>query len=322
MSQATYTFTSGSMASLMTGLGISSIVFFILTAQVWIYFRQHPIRSRENRQSKILVAFIWLIQAAQMGITSRISSFHTMEFEDFPRFIGHFSIEWALYSGIRSLTTSLVHGVFIYRVVRLEKSLCGKRKMSCVLIALCVAEQAFGLLTAICIFKLSNHTYYTVIPWSTLVTLGCSAICDILIASTLSYILHRNRTTSPRTNQVITKLIIFCLQTGLITTVAASIAIGIWVACRLEINHLYMCFPMGGLYATCLLANFIARESYLQPQTDHEPEISKISFARFKQEVRVDLDLHSSSDMTSGHQKTLVIGRGGSDSILSKVSSK
>ncbi|KAG1743465.1 hypothetical protein EDB19DRAFT_565446 [Suillus lakei] len=278
----------GSMASLMTGLGISSIVFFILTAQVWIYFRRHTIRSRENRQSKLLVAFIWLIQAAQMAICSRISRFHTMEFEDVPHFIGHMLTEWALYSGICSLTTSLVHGVFICRVYRLEKSLCGKRRMSFVLIVFCVMEQVFGLLSAICIFRLRIYPYKTMALWSTSISLGCSVINDILVAGTLAYILHKNRTVSPRTNQIITKLIMFCSQTGLITTVAASITIGIWAACRFDIYHLYMCFPIGGLYATCLLANFIARESYLQPQTVHETEISKISFARFTEEIHED----------------------------------
>ncbi|KAG0691737.1 hypothetical protein DFH29DRAFT_41280 [Suillus ampliporus] len=320
MSQATYTFASGSMASLMTGLGISSIVFFILTAQVWIYFRRHTIRSRENRQSKILVAFIWLLQAAQIVITSRISCVHTMEFEDYSSFIGHMSTEWALYSGICSLSTSLVHGVFICRVFRLEKSLCDKRKMSFGLIMLCVIEQAFGLLTAICIFKLSDHTYYTMVFWSTPIALGCSVISDILIAGTLAYILHGNRTEFSRGNQMITKLIIFCLQTGLVTTVAAWITIGIWAVCRFNVTHLYMCFPIGGLYATCLLANFIARESYLQPQTFHESDIS-ICFARFTQDVHVDL--HSASDTRSGHRETsLMEGGRGSGSLLSKASSK
>ncbi|KAG1759299.1 hypothetical protein EDD22DRAFT_145279 [Suillus occidentalis] len=101
---------------------------------------------------------------------------------------------------------------------------------------------------------------------------------------------------------MITRLIIFCSQTGLITTVAAFIAIGIWAVCRFDIYHLYMCFPIGGLYATCLLANFIARESYLQPRTIHESEISAISFACLPQVMHMGLP-----DNNSGHQETLVM---------------
>lgn len=69
----TASYIKSALASLMTGLGISSMyvydsrtvpyrrltkadrVFLILTAQVWIYFRRHMIRSRENKQSKVLV---------------------------------------------------------------------------------------------------------------------------------------------------------------------------------------------------------------------------------------------------------------------------
>ncbi|KAG1743466.1 hypothetical protein EDB19DRAFT_1698705 [Suillus lakei] len=132
MSQVTYSeFASGSMASMMTGVGISSMcdcvvssggfnnhltnadrVFSILTAQVWIYFRRHTIRSRENRQCKVLVAFIWLAQAVQMVFTSRIVSVHVTEFDDSLVFIGYLSIEWALYSGI------CVNGLFFTRLHR------------------------------------------------------------------------------------------------------------------------------------------------------------------------------------------------------------
>ncbi|OAX41493.1 hypothetical protein K503DRAFT_767633 [Rhizopogon vinicolor AM-OR11-026] len=312
------------MASLMTGLGLSSAVFCILTAQVWIYFRRR--RSRENRPTKVLVAFIWLIQAAEMGITSRMACVHTMEFKGLPQFIAHMSIEWALYLGICSLTASLVHGFFIYRVCRLEKSIYGKRKMSFILISLWIIELAFGLLSAICISQNSNDAYPSIIGiavWSIPVSLGFSAISDILIAGTLAYVLHRNRTESRRTNRMITKLIIFCLQTGLITSIAALITIGIWAACSFEIHHLYMCFPMGGLYATCLLANLIAQESYLQPQVVNETGVTKITFAPFTPEIHVDLDFRSPSDTSSGHQETLVMqGDTVSNSLRSTASSK
>ncbi|KAG1814501.1 hypothetical protein EV424DRAFT_1137207 [Suillus variegatus] len=303
---AAHSFATRNMVPLVTGFGISSITFLILTAQVWIYFWRRRIRSRENRQSKALVAFIWLMQAAQMAITTRISCIHTMEFDDTPRFYGYMSTDWALYAGICSFTTSIVHGVFISRVFRLEKCLYGKRRITFVLIAFCVMEQAFGLLSAVFIANLSDHFDYDVmIIWSTSISLGCSAINDVLIAGTLVYILYKHRTVSPRTNQMIMKLIVFCSQTGLITTVAASITIGIWMACRFETYHLYMCIPTGGLYATCLLANFIARESYLQPQTVHEPEISEISFGPFTQVTHVGLP-----DNNSGKQETLVMQEG------------
>lgn len=297
----------------MTGLGISSVVFLILTAQVWIYFWRRRIRSQESRQNKVLVALIWLMQAAQMAITTLISRVHTMEFEDVSHFKGHTLTEWALYTGIGSLTTSLVHGVFIHRVFILEKALYRRRTISFVLIAFCFMEQVFGLLGAICISKLHNDPNCTMVIWSISISLACSIINDVLIAGTLAYILHKHRTVSPRTNQIITKLIIFCSQTGLITTVAASIAVGLWAVRRFDISHLHMSFPIGGLYATCLLANFIARESYLQPQTAHETEDFEISFARSTQVIHVGLP-----DNHSGHQETMV-KQGGTDS--SKASS-
>ncbi|KAG1863480.1 hypothetical protein C8R48DRAFT_204589 [Suillus tomentosus] len=306
---AAHSFATKNIVPLITGFGISSITFLILTAQVWIYFWRRRIRSRENRRSKALIAFIWLMQAAQMAITTRLSSIHTMELDDTPRFYGYMATDWALYTAICSFTTSLVHGVFISRVFSLEKSLYGKRRITFVLIAFCVMEQAFGLLSAVFIANLSDHLDYNVmIIWSISISLGCSAISDVLIAGTLVYILCKYRTASPGTsNQMVMRLIVFCSQTGLITTVAASITIALWVACRFEIFHLFMCIPVGGLYSTCLLANLIARESYLQPQTDHEPEISEIrlSFGPFTQVIHVGLPNND-----SGQQETLAMQEG------------
>ncbi|KAG1807912.1 hypothetical protein EV424DRAFT_226082 [Suillus variegatus] len=288
------------VASVMTGFGISSIVFLILTAQVCIYFRR---RSREScRQCIAFVAFIWLIQAAQMIIATWISFAHALEFN---HTLGHMLINWALYTGMSSLTTSVVHGIFISRVFRLEKSFYGKRRITFVLIAFCVMEQVFGLLGAIYVSQLSHYNLNVMVNWSTLISLGCSAIDDVLIAGTTAYILRKHMTESPRTNRMITKLIIFCSQTGLITTVVASITMGIWAACRFDVYHLHMCFPIAGLYATCFLANLIARDSYLQPQTVHETEISEISFARSTQAIHVGLP-----DNKSGPQEISVMQEG------------
>ncbi|KAG2050999.1 hypothetical protein BDR06DRAFT_608772 [Suillus hirtellus] len=324
------------VASVMTGFGISSIVFLILTAQVWIYFWR---RFRENcRQCKAFVAFIWLIQAAQMIIATWISFAHALEFN---HTLGHMLINWALYTGMSSLTTSVVHGIFISRVFRLEKSFYGKRRISFVLVAFCVMEQGAivypatdnhysitenSLWSSWCNLRvgpilsvspcqvllntgnssqLSHYNLNAMINWSTLISLGCSAINDVLIAGTTAYILRQHMTESPRTNRMITKLIVFCSQTGLITTVVASITMGIWAACRFDVYHLHMCFPIGGLYATCLLANLIARDSYLQPQTVHETEISEISFTRSTQAIHVGLP-----DNKSGLQEISVMQEG------------
>ncbi|OJA08476.1 hypothetical protein AZE42_02850, partial [Rhizopogon vesiculosus] len=121
------------MAFLMTGLGLSS-VSGSTSEDVDLEKTDRPKSSYEFTPHIRLpadhlaqVAFIWLIQAAEMGITSRITCVHTMEFEGLPQFIVHMSM-----------------------VCCLEKSIYGKRKMSFILIALWIVELAFGLLSAIC----------------------------------------------------------------------------------------------------------------------------------------------------------------------------
>ncbi|KAG2085389.1 hypothetical protein BD769DRAFT_1535741 [Suillus cothurnatus] len=100
---------------------------------------------------------------------------------------------------------------------------------------------------------------------------------------------------------MITRLVIFCSQ-NCASSCALTIALTQmqWAVCRFEVYHLYMCSPIGG-ETTDVLFSFIARESYLQPQTNHGTEMPQISFARFTQVIHTGLP-----DNDSGHQETLV----------------
>ncbi|KIJ11971.1 hypothetical protein PAXINDRAFT_181693 [Paxillus involutus ATCC 200175] len=109
--------------------------------------------------------------------------------------------------------------------------------------------------------------------------LGFSITADMMIAGSLCYILNKNRTGFASTEWLIKRLMRFCVQTGLIMSLVAGVTLALWAAAKLDTDHLVMSFPMGGIYAACLMANLIARESYLHPRVAYE-DIELITISR------------------------------------------
>jgi hypothetical protein len=86
-----------------------------------------------------------------------------------------------------------------------------------------------------------------------------AAVGDVLIAAVLCIVLHRSRTGFHRSDTMINKLIVFAVNTGLLTSICAVASlISIVVAGN---TFLYICFyfSLGRLYSNSLLATLNAR---------------------------------------------------------------
>ncbi|KAH7927325.1 hypothetical protein BV22DRAFT_1031935 [Leucogyrophana mollusca] len=255
----------------MAGMFASATVFLILTMQVWMYFRRGA--PQDALWIKATVAFLWIIQVVQIAMSIHMATLSMPEYDEDVQAAIKISVDWAIYVGTTSLTAFLVHVLFIRRLYILEKCL-GVRWHATVFVGLVtLTAQAFAMLSVVQILTLDQSDpsrFIMLMEWTTPLWLGLVALGDILIATSLCVLLYRSRTGSPRTDRLLKRLIIFCVQTGLITSFATVVTIGIWIAAGFDIQHLLMSFPMGGIYATCLNANFLARSSYLNVNTPVE----------------------------------------------------
>ncbi|KAH7884339.1 hypothetical protein F5I97DRAFT_1441123 [Phlebopus sp. FC_14] len=258
----------------MACMSLASLVFLILTGQVFLYFRRKSVHSRDSLWTKSIVAFIWLIQVLEIALACCMSVLDTQTKPSRHAALAFISIEWSTYIASCATTAFLVHVVFVYRVYLLGKSL--KHTRFYIIIGLVtLLEGVLGLISAVFATRIDPTIRSSFgLPINTgFVWLGCSAAADILIAVSLWHILRGSRTGSPRTDLMVKRLAIFCVQTGLITSIAAGITVAIWTVAKLDIGHLFMTFPMGGIYATCLMTNLLARESYLHPRIAYEDTV-------------------------------------------------
>lgn len=88
-----------------------------------------------------------------------------------------------------------------------------------------------------------------------------SAVCDILIAGSMSYILIQARLLSSfrATETMITKLIIIAVETGTVTAVAATIDVVLFLKMKDNFVHEVPALLLGKLYTNVLMANLNGR---------------------------------------------------------------
>ncbi|KAF8336950.1 uncharacterized protein EI90DRAFT_89449 [Cantharellus anzutake] len=106
------------------------------------------------------------------------------------------------------------------------------------------------------------------ISWQTL-----EAMADLIIAFSMSYYLQNRRTGFRRTDTVIRKLIVYAINTGLVTSVLALVVMFAFAFYGFHFVHMLFILPLGGVYTVSLLANLHSR-SILREELYSEHGIS------------------------------------------------
>ncbi|QRV92319.1 transmembrane protein [Ceratobasidium sp. AG-Ba] len=103
-----------------------------------------------------------------------------------------------------------------------------------------------------------------VITW-----LGLSALIDVIITCALTWHLLTHRTGFPKTDDVITRLVRITVQTGLITSVWASVDLVIFLAVDNNL-HLFFQLPLCKLYTNTLMSTLNARAGWGTDTTNED----------------------------------------------------
>ncbi|KAF4566550.1 hypothetical protein EYR36_011981 [Pleurotus pulmonarius] len=89
-----------------------------------------------------------------------------------------------------------------------------------------------------------------------------SAIADIIITTSLLVNLYRKKTGTKATNDVVNKIMRFTLQTGLLTSIFASLDAILFLAIPDTAYNFALDFPLSKLYTNSLLSSLNARREY------------------------------------------------------------
>ncbi|KAF7346758.1 hypothetical protein MSAN_01814200 [Mycena sanguinolenta] len=245
------------LGAVQIGVLISYILFGVATTQAYLYFTRYP---DDPRGVRALTAFVWACDLARTICLGAVLYTYTItDFTHPERLDGPPALSLCLHTFFSVLTAACVQGFFAFRIYVFTK------KVYIPLLIWCMAF--LPLLGGIVLFALTlrvpSITVY-VANWEWLVTTNwsLSVATDLVITTTLVIVLRRQRSRAHnKTAVVVDKLIVWTIETGLLTSVSSILTLAFFVS--MKTNYIWLTFytVSTGLFPNSLLASLNSRAS-------------------------------------------------------------
>ncbi|KAJ7483564.1 hypothetical protein FB451DRAFT_108316 [Mycena latifolia] len=241
------------MGSMLLGVIVSAVLYGISLLQCLFYFTRY---ERDPLYLKTLVAATVVLDSLHLGFVIHtvyhylISNYY--QNEALQVMVWSVSLE-AIPTGV---TAALVQSFYAYRVWRSTFHA----------FALRFHLHLFQFPTSTCgtawvVLALEAGTYDKLLRISPL-TISINALStgvDVIIAGTLCFMLHRTRPASLETETMVNRLILFTINTGLLTSLCAIASLISLIVSSNTLVYAAFYFCIGRLYSNSLLASLNAR---------------------------------------------------------------
>ncbi|KAF5343022.1 hypothetical protein D9757_014612 [Collybiopsis confluens] len=243
---------------LFLGYMLSYILTGIMLVQVFLYYLYF--RRKDPRFMKLTVLALFLVECISSVIATVIViySIITKGYLSFSILLPAFQA-LAILSGV---ATSMVHGFYCWRIHVLGGHwsmivvIMGLSFAQCIMVSIIGSGNLDGDV-------LGSGTVSTTQPgYLSFNVVSGSAVCDIMIATSILYLQNRIMEslgkTSPLASRV-ERMMSVTIDTGMITAIGAGIELLLYLILRDTLVHFTLFYPLPKLYANCLMATLNAR---------------------------------------------------------------
>lgn len=260
--------------AMLVGVFISAALWGVTCIQTFIYYTTY---HSDGLHLKMIVGFVWVFDTVHQilichtAYTYLISHFGDV---DFLTVLVDTLVVEVFFTGFVAV---LVQCFFAMRVWVLS----GKN----VIITTVVMSFVLSEFAAVMAYGVQGVKYTKLADLGNLKALSISvnalaASGDIIIAATLCWLLSRSRTGFKRSDSMITKMIAFCVNTGLVTSVCALGSLITIVVLPNAFVYIAFYFTLSRLYSNSLLATLNARQSLRNASRIDEISMSSGARAR------------------------------------------
>ncbi|KAF7440113.1 hypothetical protein PC9H_000457 [Pleurotus ostreatus] len=261
------------MGAALIGCILAAALYGVSTVQTFFYFTHY---SRDPWYTQQIVLAVWVFDTLHQALITHtvyhyvISNYFNptalgnMIWQEYPGMlpvgfsfidpcIDEFSQLEVLVNGFIGL---IVQSYLMHRIWRLS----GKKIWPLILIGpFIVGEFMCSLVFTILSLQMTTFAELTSLKGLSMSVNVLAAAGDLLISICLVLMLHKRRTGFKKSNTIISRLIIFTINTGLLTTmcaIASLISILVWDTTLIYVSFF---FCIGRFYANTLLATLNAR---------------------------------------------------------------
>ncbi|KAF6762825.1 hypothetical protein DFP72DRAFT_568807 [Ephemerocybe angulata] len=243
------------MGASLIGVICASVLYGVSCVQTWYYFNHY---RNDVWYIKSLVGAVWLFDTTHQILISHTVYYYIVTNYGNPNSLGH--LVWSillevLFNGFIGL---LVQGFLALRVWRLSNE---NIPLTVTVVALVLAEFASSVAFTVKSMRLQTWGELGQLKGLSITVNIVGVVADILIAGALFFFLHRSRTGFKKSDTMISRLILFTVSTGFLTTicaVASLVSILVWGH---TLIYVAFYFGIGRLYSNSVLATLNARKS-------------------------------------------------------------
>ncbi|RDB29953.1 hypothetical protein Hypma_013819 [Hypsizygus marmoreus] len=244
-----------SMGSMLIGVIISAVLFGVSLVQTFYYYLSYP---KDVWYLKALVVSTVVFDTVHLGLISHTVYHYLVSHYFHPDHLLLLTSSVLLEALFTGLTGAFVQTFYTARVLRLSK---GNYYLSGFIFFLVVANAGCG--TAWVILSMQMKTFQDLLGISalTLTINALSTAIDVMIAVTLCIMLNNARTGFKKSDTIINRLILFVVNTGVLTSCCAVGSLVSLLASPNTLIYASFYFCIGRFYTNSLLATLNARKS-------------------------------------------------------------
>ncbi|KAJ7063707.1 hypothetical protein C8F01DRAFT_1134040 [Mycena amicta] len=241
------------LGDLEIGVLVAYALFGVTTSQVYTYYTRFP---NDSYSMKLWVAFIWLCEAAHVGCIAQTLFAATIKDYMHPERLGGVSLAMLISIVFTGVIAALVQSFFGLRIYKLSR----KPYIPFIIFVLALAQIVFSIVPFIGAHQISEIEQQQ--SWVIYAELGSSAANDFIIAATIVVHLWSEKSHAhDGTVVVLQKIILWTIETGIITSAAALLALILFATKPESFGWLAVEVVVAKLYSNSLLASLNSRST-------------------------------------------------------------
>ncbi|KAK7008251.1 Saposin B-type domain-containing protein [Favolaschia claudopus] len=247
----------GTLGDIQIALVVATWLFGIESLQTYNYYTQFP---KDSVLLKGLVGAIWLLELGYTIVSWHAMYVITVTFYGRPQHILAPPLSMVFPIFFNALIAISVQTFFVYRV----KVLSGKWLVPLICCAMNLARLGFNMLL---FGKLSQKPIFTLLTttfnWEIIVVSSIGPAVDIIVAASLIYYLwDRRKTDFKQTRGMVDTLIIWTVETTLLTTLSGVMQLVLFLSRRHDLSWLVFFLIQGKLFSNSLMASLNGRTRF------------------------------------------------------------
>ncbi|EMD37493.1 hypothetical protein CERSUDRAFT_83236 [Gelatoporia subvermispora B] len=259
---------NGTLGALEISLMVELVLYGVTTIQTYIYFSRG---DRDPLFFRCLVGLLWLMDTLhQIFFCHAIYTYTVLEFGNV---LGPNTETWSIIANIplNPSMEAIARGMFCYRIWKFS----GRNWLVVGLIMLCSLTELAGAV----VFTVRNVLNP---QWSSehafsdefYCMVAGSVVADALVALSQVTLLRKHHSEFPKTNSVLHSLMLYSINTGLLTSLCALIMCILWVTMPTNLVYVGFFAALPTLLINALLATLNARRDLRDMITGNPDSLS------------------------------------------------